>query len=98
MRFLKRLALWLLLSLPLGVGLGAAFSAYVPGDAALSRGTAAVNGALAGLGLALIGATAAAATTTATRELLERAGGSELLTGAVISYGLIVVGLALLNL
>ena len=98
MRFLKRLALWLLLSLPLGVGLGAAFSAYVPDDAALDRGTAAVNGALAGLGLALIGAAAAAATTTVTRALLERVGGSELLTGAVISYGLIIVGLVLLNL
>ena len=98
MAFVKRLARWLALSVPVGIGAGAAFSAFVPADAGLDRGTSAVNGALAGFGLALVGAFAAAATTAATRDMLQRAGGSELLTGAIISYGVIAAGLLLLSL
>ncbi len=95
--FIKRLAIWLLLTLPVGVAAGALFSAFVPEDADLDRFTSAVNGAWVGAGLASIGAWSAAATTTVMRGTLRQAGGSEFLTGAVISYGLVIVGLLLLE-
>ena len=41
---------------------------------------------------------AAAATTRIAREPLRRAGGSECLTGGIIVFGLLAVGLALLTL
>ena len=95
--FLKRFVIWLVLSLPVGVVVGGAFSVFVPEDGALDQRTSVVNGALAGAGLALIGAWAAAGTTAVTRESLKRAGASEFMTGAVISYGLVISGLLLLE-
>lgn len=96
MGLLKRLIVWLLAALPAGVAAGAGVSAYWGADAAVDRVTAAVNGALAGFWLGLIGGVAAAATTWIAREPLRRAGGSEFATGAVIVAGLIAAGLAFL--
>ena len=98
MPFIKRFILWLLMSLPVGIGVGAVFSAYVGEGSDLDRFTAAGNGAIAGAWIALVGAGAAAATTTAARARLKAAGGSEFLSGLVVSYGLIVVALLLLRL
>lgn len=98
MSLLKRLVAWMAAALPLGVAAGAGVSAYWGPDAAVDRATAAVNGALAGFWLGLIGAVAAAVTTRAAREPLRRAGGSEIATGAVIVGGLLAAGLAFLSL
>ena len=98
MAFLKGGIAWLLVSLPLGIALGAAASVYLGEDAAFDRLTFAANGAQAGAWLALVGATAAAATTVLARDMLRRAGGSEVLTGAIVSLGTIIAGLAILVL
>lgn len=97
MGLLKRLIVWLLAALPAGVAAGAGVSAYWGADAAVDRVTAAVNGALAGFWLGLIGGVAAAVTTWIARGPLRRAGGSEFATGAVIVAGLIAAGLAFLS-
>jgi hypothetical protein len=96
--FTKRFILWLLLSLPVGIGIGAAFSAFLGEGSDLDRFTSAGNGGLAGAWTALIGATAAAGTTTMARAKLKAAGGSEFLTGLFVSFGLIVAALGLLRL
>ncbi|MEE8518867.1 MAG: hypothetical protein V3S98_07060 [Dehalococcoidia bacterium] len=95
--FIKRLVIWLFLSMPVGIVIGGAFSAFVPEDAAVDRRTSVVNGARAGAGLALIGAWVAAGTTAITRGTLKRVGGSEFMTGAIISYGVVIAGLLLLE-
>ena len=95
-RFVRKLVLWLVLSLPVGIAAGAGIAAFFGEDADIDRLTSAVNGALSGAGIALIGAWTAAGTTAITHDRLQRARGSELLTGAVVSYGLIAVALLLL--
>lgn len=98
MDLLKRLIVWMLASVPLGAATGAVVSAYWGADAAVDRVTSAVNGAIAGFWLGLIGAVAAAVTTRAARAPLRHAGGSEFATGAVIVIGLLAAGLAFLSL
>jgi hypothetical protein len=94
--FVKRLVLWLFLSLPVGMLAGAVFSAFLGDNAAQDRFTAAGNGVLAGAWTGVIGAFAAAATTTISRARLKEAGGSQFLTGLFVSFGLIVAALLLL--
>jgi imidazoleglycerol phosphate dehydratase HisB len=96
-RFTKYLILWLVLSEPVGIAVGAGFSAAFGDGASLDRFTSAVNGALAGAWLALFGALMAAATITIAHRRLQTAGASNVLTGAIISYGLIFAGLLLLR-
>ena len=98
MALLKRLIIWTLIALPLGIGIGAGVSSLWGEDADIDRATSGYNGAVAGFWLGLIGALAAAITTRIARDALRRAGGSELLTGAVIVLGLLVAGLGLLTL
>ena len=93
---IKGTIVWLLASLPVGIALGVLISTFVPANAAIDRGTAAVNGALAGAQLAVLGAIAATVTTTVSRQALRRAGGSEFATGATVAYGVIIAGLAAL--
>ena len=95
-RFARRLAGWLAVSLPVGIGAGAAVSMLWGENAEFDRLTSVVNGAQAGAWLGAVGAWMAALTTTVARRALRQAGGSELLTGAIVSFGLIGVGLALL--
>ena len=96
--FLLRLVLWLVLSLPIGIGAGVLVSIYFGEGADTDQFTAAGNGALTGAWLGLVGGVAAAVTNTATRQTLREAGGSECVTGAVVSYGLIGISLVLLVL
>ncbi len=96
MSFTKRFVLWLVLSLPVGMAAGAALSAFFGDGADLDRFTSAGNGAIAGAWTALVGAVVAAATTSVARARLKEAGGSEFLTGLSVSYGLIIIALALL--
>ena len=96
--FIKRLILWLVLSAPVGIGAGALVSIYFADGADLDTFTAAGNGVLTGLSLGVFGAVAAAATNTIARRQLREAGGSECITGAIVSYGLIGIGLVLLAL
>ena len=98
MAFLKRLIVWTLLAVPLGIGIGAVVSLTWGEDSNIDRATAGFNGAVAGFWLGLIGALSAAVTTRIARDQLRRAGGSECLTGAFIVFGLLAVGLALLTL
>ena len=98
MGFLKRLIVWTVVALPLGIGIGAVVSLTWGDNSNIDRATAGFNGAVAGFWLGLIGALSAAATTRIAREPLRRAGGSECLTGGVIVFGLLAVGLALLTL
>ena len=97
MGFLKRLIVWTLLAVPLGIGIGALVSLTWGPDADIDRATAGFNGAVAGFWLGLIGAVSAAATTRIARGPLRRAGGSECLTGGFIVFGLLAVGLWLLT-
>ena len=94
--FFKRLVLWLFLSLPVGIVLGVLGSLYLAEDGMVDGFTAAGNGLLTGIWMAIVGAIAAAGTTAYARDRLRAAGGSECITGAVVSYGLIVVAILLL--
>ena len=96
LRFIKRLVGWLALSLPVGIGAGVGVSMLWGENAEFDRLTSAVNGALSGASLATVGALMAVVTTLVARGSLQRAGGSELLTGVIVSYGLIGIGLSLL--
>ncbi|MCY4582841.1 MAG: hypothetical protein OXE50_08635 [Chloroflexi bacterium] len=98
MAFLKRLVIWTVMAVPLGMAIGAVVSLTWGPDSDIDRATAGFNGAVAGFWLGLIGAVAAAATTRIAREPLRRAGGSECHTGGVIVFGLLAVGLWLLTL
>ena len=98
MGFLKRLIVWTVVALPLGIGIGAVVSLTWGDNSNIDRATAGFNGAVAGFWLGLIGALSAAVTTRIARDPLRRAGGSECLTGGVIVFGLLAVGLALLTL
>ncbi len=98
MGFLKRLIVWTVVAVPLGIGIGALVSLTWGPDADIDRATAGFNGAVAGFWLGLIGAFVAATTTRIAREPLRRAGGSECLTGGIIVFGLLAVGLGLLTL
>ena len=94
--FLKRLVLWLVLSLPVGIAAGALVSLYFGERAELDSFTAMANGGLTGAWLGLLGGVGAAATTAISRDRLREAGGSECITGAVVSYGLIAIALVIL--
>lgn len=91
-RYIKRLAIWLVPSLIIGIAFGAGFSAYWGDGADLDRFTAAGNGGIAGAWLGLFGALGAAGTTAYARDRLRQARGSEFLTGSFVSLGLIVIG------
>ena len=95
-RFVKRVMLWVLISLPVGIAVGALVSAVWGEDADIDRFTSAFNGAVSGAWIGLVGAFAAAATNTIAHDRLKVAGGSEFLTGLAVSYGLITIALALL--
>ena len=97
MAFLKRLIIWTVLAVPLGIGIGTVVSLTWGPDSNIDRATAGFNGAIAGFWLGIIGAVAAAVTTRIARDPLRRAGGSECLTGGVIVFGLLGVGLWLLT-
>lgn len=94
--FFLRLILWLLLSLPVAIGAGALVSMYFGEGADTDQFTAAGNGVLAGVWLGLVGGIAAAVTTAVSRQRLRAAGGSECVTGAVVSYGFVGLALVLL--
>ena len=98
MGLLKRFIIWTVLAVPLAIGIGALVSSLWGPDADIDRATAGFNGAVAGFWLGLIGALTAALTTRIARDPLRRAGGSECLTGAVIVFGLLAIGLGLLTL
>lgn len=98
MGFLKRLIIWTVVAVPLAVGIGAVVSLTWGENSNIDRATAGANGAVAGFWLGLIGALTAAVTTRIAREPLRRAGGSECLTGGVIVFGLLAVGLGVLTL
>ena len=72
MAFLKRLIVWTLLAVPLGIAIGALVSLTWGPDSDIDRATAGFNGAVAGFWLGLIGAFVAAATTRIAREPLRR--------------------------
>ena len=97
-RFIKRAMLWVLLSLPVGIAAGALVSMYWGEDADIDRFTSAFNGGLSGAWIAVVGALAAAGTTTIAHDRLRAVGGSEFLTGLTVSYGLIAISLGLLLL
>ena len=97
MAFLKRLIVWTLLAVPLGIAIGALVSLTWGPDADIDRATAGFNGAVAGFWLGIIGAVSAAATTRIARDPLRRAGGSECVTSGIIVFGLFAVGLWLLT-
>ena len=98
MGLLKRLVIWTVIAVPLGIGIGAVVSLTWGPDSDIDRATAGFNGAVAGFWLGIIGAVFAAVTTRIAREPLRRAGGSECLTGGAIVLGLFAVGLWLLTL
>lgn len=97
-RFVKLAVLWVLLSVPVGIGAGSLASAYLGDNAEIDRFTAAFNGGLSGAWIGLVGAFAAAATNTVAHDRLTAARGSQFLTGLIVSYGLIAVALGLLLL
>lgn len=97
MAFLKRLIIWTALAVPLGIGIGTVVSLTWGPDSNIDRATAGFNGAIAGFWLGIIGAVVAAVTTRIARDPLRRAGGSECLTGGVIVFGLLAIGLWLLT-
>lgn len=95
MRFVKRLIVWLVLSVPPGAFAGwlVAWRQTDVGD--FRRSGFILGSMLAGLWVGVLGAVMAATTTTIARDWLRRAGASECLTGAVVSYGTVAAGLFL---
>ena len=96
--FIKGFVLWLILSVPIGLAVGAVFSAFLGQGAEIDRFTAAGNGAIAGAWIGLVAAWAATTTTTLARPRLKNVGGSELVTGLLVSIGFIIGALGLLRL
>ncbi len=95
---LRRFALWLLLTVPPAAAAGFVVTLLATDVTALNRTQTVVGGAVLGAALAAVGAIAATATTLLGRGALRRAGGSEFLTGAIVSYGAVALGLLLARL
>lgn len=94
--FLKRFIIWLILSMPIAIGVSVLASLYLGTLGQMDKFTAAGNGVLTGAWLGFFGAWGAAGTTAIARDRLREVRGSECLTGAVVSYGLTVVAILLL--
>ena len=94
-RYIRRFALWLGLTLPVGVLAGGIFTLWESDTADFFRAAEIAGGLLIGGVLAVFGAAVATATTLAGRGALRRSGGSELLTGAIVAYGVVIIGLLL---
>ncbi len=94
-RVVRRLVLWLVLAMPVGIVAGTAIAFLDSGTDDFFRAVAIVGGGAIGGTLAVGGALAATATTVIGRGALRRTGGSEFLAGAIVAYGVIVVGLLL---
>ena len=94
-RYIRRFALWLLLTLPVGVLAGGVFTLLESDTNDFFRAAEIAGGALIGGVLAVFGSAAATVTTLAGRGALRRTGGSELLSGAIVAYGVVVIGLLL---
>ena len=96
---MKRLILWNLLLVPIGAITEALLELFGASDGeSLVRWVLAIQGGLFGAALGLVAGSTAALTNTVFADLLRQAGGSERLTGLVVSVGTLAVGLVLLNL
>ncbi len=95
---LKRLIRWNLLLVPIGAVTEALLEFFGAGDESLVRWVLAIEGGLFGAALGLVAGSTAALTNTVFADLLRQVGGSERLTGLVVSAGILAVGLVLLNL
>lgn len=95
MRFVKRLIVWLVLTVPLSAFAGWLVAVRQTDAGDFRRSGFVLSGALIGMWLGVLGAVMAAATTAIARDRLRRAGASECLTGAVVSYGTVAAGLLL---
>lgn len=93
--YLRRFALWFMLAVPVGVLAGGALTFWESDTADFFRAVEIIGGAIIGGFLGAFGAAAATVTTLASRTALRRAGGSELLTGAIVAYGIVIMGLLL---
>ena len=98
MRLVKRLLLWLALSVPLGTGVGVllAYVETVSGD--FLRSSKLLTGGILGAELGVLAGAMAGGTSALFRDTLRRERGSELLTGMVVLAGLLAVGFLLLHL
>ena len=98
MKMLRRLLLWLLLSVPLGAVAGTLIAYVDAGSANYLRGSMMVSGGIIGVELGILGGAMAALTATVFGNVLRRAGGSVFLTGLVVAGGLMALGFSLVYL
>ena len=98
MRLVKRLLRWLLFSVPVGAVAGTLLGVFDTDSGSNLRTSVVVSGTITGIELGILGATMAAVTTTVFKRTLERAGGSRLLTGVVVSGGLMALGFSVVYL
>jgi hypothetical protein len=98
MRLAKRLLRWLLFSVPVGAITGTILGVFGTDSGIHLRTSVVVSGAITGVGLGILGATFAMLTTTVFEGTLERTGGSRILTGVVVSGGLMALGFSVVYL
>ncbi len=98
MKMLRRLLLWLLLSVPLGTVVGTLLAYADTDSGSYLRGSVMVSGGIIGAELGILGGAMAALTTTVFGGVLRRAGGSAFLTGLVVAGGLMALGFSLVYL
>lgn len=92
-RCARRYVLWLVLTTPIGVLAGGLLALLESDTNDFFRAAEIVGGAIIGGVLALFSAAIATVTTLLGGGVLQRAGGSDFLTGVVLSYGVLVIGL-----
>ena len=93
----RRFLLWLALTAPLAALVGFVLALFLGDPTDLRRTESVFGGAVGGAVAGVFGAAAATVTTLVGRPFLQRAGGSELATGAVVAYGAAAAGLLLLR-
>lgn len=93
----RRFLLWLVLTAPLAALAGFLLALFLGDPTDLRRTESVLGGAVGGALAGVFGAAAATLTTLAGRPFLQRAGGSEALTGVVVAYGAAAAGILLLR-
>ena len=94
----KRLFIWSIISVPIGFLLGAFIFFLKSNTSDFFRTNDIFYGALLGSSLALFGSFSAVVTLILGKTWIEKTKGSEKLSGAIVCYGIVILGLLLINI
>ena len=96
--FFKRFLIWSLVSAPAGLFLGILINFIKSDTSDFFRSTEIFYGAVLGIALSVFGSFFSITTLVLGKPWLDRSNGSEKLTGVIVCYGTIIIGLLLINL